>query len=90
MTTEDINSNHAQENVTFMLDHHSTIIKEKLERIYAVASKTRRAEESLDEDKRDVNMIAILGLIEDLSSDFQSVYEIERLLKALPNQSWRA
>jgi hypothetical protein len=78
--------NEAQENVPFMLDYHTNIIKDKLDIIYSLASITRRAEESVEELKQNDSLIKILELIEDIASDFKSVYEIERLLKKLSGQ----
>ena len=74
------------ENLPFMLNLHTTIIKDKLETIYAVASTTRRAEQSVKDLQQNTNLITMLVLIEDISSDFESVYEVERLLKALSEQ----
>ena len=74
------------ENLPFMLNLHTNIIREKLETIYAVASTTRIAEQSVEDLQQNTNLIKILELIEDISSDFKSVYEVERLLKALSEQ----
>ena len=73
-----------KENVPFMLNLHTNIIREKLDTIYSLASITRRAEESVEDIKQDGNLITILKLVEDIASDFESVYEVERLIEALP------
>lgn len=56
-------------------------IRGKLEKVYAIATTTKFAEEALDRDNRDYNIINILSVIEDISSDFESVYELERYFK---------
>lgn len=83
MTTKDINSISTQENVPFMLNLHTGIISNKLDTIHALVTTTKIAQLSLDESEQDNALIKILELIEDIASDFKSVYEVERLLKAL-------
>lgn len=63
----------------FEANMHLKFIENQLEKIYAVASRAQLAEESRNEDHRDINVIRILELIGDISGDASSIYALSDL-----------
>lgn len=61
---------------------HLEVIKENLNQIHAVVCTAKYAEESKDDDNRDLVLISLFGLIENLASDWSSVHPLADFLEA--------
>lgn len=57
-------------------------VKNRLGKIYAIATRAKLAEESLGEDDSNPITIAIFGAIEDIAENYSSIYKIEEYFEA--------